>query len=159
MCVAPFIHFPKRKSGGVALTRLFVKLAVLAVVVALFGFNRSHKVEKQAKPFAVMENAGAVHSLYQQQPLTEITRALPSGSVDAIDVDTRYQKHVIGIVEVTYSNGKPQRFQTTFKSSAGKTIVKQWQPAEGNAGPTATGLFMLPENIVSGTTQVSESSQ
>ena len=66
---------------------------------------------------------------------------------------------MIGIVEVTYSNGKPQRFQTTFKSSAGKTIVKQWQPAEGNAGPTATGLFMLPENIVSGTTQVSESSQ
>lgn len=141
------------------MTRIFVKLAVLVVVVALFGFNRSHKVEKQAKPFAVMENAGAVHSLYRELPLTEISQALPSGSVDAIDVDTRYPRHVIGIVEVTYPNGKPHRFQTTFKSSEGKTIVKQWQPAEGNPGPTATGLFMLPENIVSGTTKVSESSE
>lgn len=141
------------------MTRLFVKLAVLAVVVALFGFNRSHKVEKQAKPFAVMENAGAVHSLYRELPLMEIAQALPSNTVDAIDVDTRYPQHVIGVVEVTYPNGKPQRFQTTFKSSAGKTIVKQWQPAEGNPGPTAVGLFMLPENIVSGTTKVSESAE
>ncbi|QDT89017.1 hypothetical protein [Gimesia algae] len=138
------------------MTRLFVKLAVLVVVVALFGFNRSHKVEKQAKPFVVMENAGAVHSLYRELPLMEIAQALPSGSVDAIDVDTRYPQHVIGIVEVTYPNGKPHRFQTTFKSSAGKTIVKQWQPAEGNPGPTAVGLFMLPENIVAGITKVSE---
>ncbi|WP_278467107.1 hypothetical protein [Gimesia maris] len=138
------------------MTRFFVKLAVLVVVVALFGFNRSHKVEKQAKPFAVMENAGAVHSLYKELSLTEITRALPSGSVDAIDVDTRYPQHVIGIVEVTYPKEKSHRFQTTFKNSAGKTIVKQWQPAEGNPGPTAVGLFMLPENIVSGTTKVSE---
>ncbi|EDL59424.1 hypothetical protein [Gimesia maris] len=141
------------------MTRVFVKLAVLVVVVALFGFNRSHKVEKQAKPFAVMENAGAVHSLYRELPLMEIAQALPSNTVDAIDVDTRYPKHVIGIVEVTYPNGKPHRFQTTFKNSAGKSIVKQWQPAEGNPGPTATGLFMLPETIVSGTTKVSESSQ
>lgn len=141
------------------MTRVFVKLAVLVVVVALFGFNRSHKVEKQAKPFAVMENARAVHSLYRELPLMEIAQALPSNTVDAIDVDTRYPKHVIGIVEVTYPKEKPHRFQTTFKSSAGKSIVKQWQPAEGNPGPTATGLFMLPETIVSGTTKVSESSQ
>lgn len=141
------------------MTRIFVKLAVLVVVVALFGFNRSHKVEKQAKPFAVMENAGAVHSLYRELPLMEIAQALPSNTVDAIDVDTRYPQHVIGIVEVTYPKEKPHRFQTTFKSSAGKSIVKQWQPAEGNPGPTATGLFMLPETIVSGTTKVSESSQ
>lgn len=141
------------------MTRFFVKLVVMLAVIALIRFNREPKVEKQAKPFAVMENAGAVHSLYKELPLTEITRALPSGSVDAIDVDTRYPQHVIGIVEVTYPNGKPHRFQTTFKSSAGKSIVKQWQPAEGNPGPTATGLFMLPENIVAGTTQVSESSQ
>ena len=139
--------------------RIVVKLAVLVVVVALFGFNRSHKVEKQAKPFAVMENAGAVHSLYRELPLMEISQVLPSDRVDAIDVDTRYPRHVIGIVEVTYPNGKPHGFQTTFKNSEGKTIVKQWQPAEENPGPTATGLFMLPENIVSGTTRVSESSQ
>ncbi|WP_417374581.1 hypothetical protein [Gimesia maris] len=66
---------------------------------------------------------------------------------------------MIGIVEVTYPHGEPHRFQTTFKSSAGKTIVKQWQPAEGNPGPTATGLFMLPEDILAGTTQVNELSE
>ncbi|WP_339727904.1 hypothetical protein [uncultured Gimesia sp.] len=134
--------------------RTVVKLVLIVIVIALVRFNQQSKKDRKIEPFEVTENNGAVHSLYRELDLKEVTKTLPSGAVDAIDVDARFPKHVIAIVTVPFAEGEPLQFQTTFTSSDGKTIVKNWQPAEGNRGPNATGLFLVSDKIISGTTKV-----
>jgi hypothetical protein len=97
----------------------------------------------------------AEYEFHRNEALTDVTKDLPDGSVDHIDLDLAAAPNVIVVVTVTAPYHAGMQFITTFAGPNDLSITKEWAPASaGDQDDQHVGLFVLPGAVQTGSTTV-----
>jgi hypothetical protein len=108
-----------------------------------------------ASPPSLGPNDPAQYTFHRNVAFTDVTKDLPSGSVDHLDLNMAADPNVIVVVTVTAEHKEGLRFTTTFTGPKDLKITKDWQPASGGERKnTHVALFVLPDAVTAGNTVV-----
>ncbi len=95
------------------------------------------------------------YEFHRNVAFADVTKEMPDGSVDHIDIDMTANPNVIVVVTVTTAYTEGIRFTTTFTGPDGLEIQKEWAPESGgDPDRQYVGLFVLPANVDAGSTQI-----
>ena len=115
--------------------------------------NHSSATNKTTSPSTTDDPAK--YSFHRNVAFTDVTKDMPSGSVDHIDFDMAAAPNVVVVVTVHTKNRDGLHFTTTFTDANGLQIIKEWQPASGTEPKDEhVGLFVLPDSVNGGTTVI-----
>lgn len=132
---------------------VFLLLAAAIYVWAIWPRPEARSKLPPIPPFRSTVNGYGRHDLFQGVTLDVFLSGCDANSFDRIDADADLSHYVIAVVTVVNWIGRPQ-FVTSFTTSSGDEIVKQWSPVRTKMLGEAAGLFILPDDVISGRTEV-----
>jgi hypothetical protein len=109
------------------------------------------------KPSSIKVNDGIEHEFYRDVSFEVLLKQLPSGSVDALDLNLDIPSPVFALVKVPDQPAldlAKVRFETQFKTQDGQVIQKRWAAAKDRQSGKGIALFCLPATVVEGETKI-----
>ena len=152
----------KNRSKKAFENHMRILLAVITIVglSTLSGCNVGNS-ESQPSSSNTMSESGdggakdvATYVFHKGKSFAEVSKTIPDGSIDYLDMNTLISPSVIVIVTATAPTREGLRFTTTFTGDDGIQIEKNWEPSQGVEGDKHVGLFVLPAGVDAGHTTV-----
>lgn len=94
----------------------------------------------------------ARYAFHRNTPLSEVTKELPAGTVDYVDLDMADQPNVLVVVTASARPRDGLTFKTAFFGDDNLKIEKRWTPATREGDDEHVGIFVLPSSIEMGRT-------
>ena len=142
--------------------RIFLSLSVIAVVIAGCTADTETVVTPPATDGTTTGNSStqpstddpAEYKFHRNVAFTDVTKTMPAGSVDHIDLNMAAEPIVVVVVTVSATPKDGLRFTTTFTGDNDLRMEKEWGPATGAQDDEYVGLFVLPAAVNAGSTVV-----
>ena len=90
--------------------------------------------------------------VFRGQPLDDVLRTVPSGSLEFIHLDDSYHPYSVVIVSV-WAGQIQGTLQSEFRRTQGEPLIRNW-PAVTTKSRVIRGLFQVPGDVISVVTRV-----
>lgn len=94
----------------------------------------------------------ARYDFHRNAKISDVTKMLPDGSVDYVDIDMADNPSVLVVVTASAPPRDGLTFTTAFSGKDNLVIEKKWAPATSAGDDEHVGIFVLPKSINGGRT-------
>lgn len=126
-------------------------LLILVTLIVLSGCDTVRTAPVSSKR-STSNDGVARYSFHRDVTLADVTKTLPDGSVDYVDLDMADDPSVLVVVTASATPKDGLTFTTTFTGNNNLAIKKKWSPTTSRGDDEHVGIFILPKSINDGHT-------